>query len=278
MESVFAKPLVNCFSSRFSFLKWLDTVTIALFKRPLVFMICMSLTGGYIAYYARPWSCVLLVLFTSGTMVYLLCARKQRIQVVVTILAGTVSFSALFIGVSVWKLSVSQLSDSESYDGPARVISPDASNDGFKNIVLQLENGEKVIYLSEDLFNYGDRLDISGTLTPIVTKGNPGDFDVRDYYLKKGICREIRRVTVIRNRGIGFSLINLGFKCGAYVRRSFYTLWRSCTDDQTASVMSAMIVGDDSHLEKELKTSFKKSNLAHILVVSGAHVGDVSVH
>jgi competence protein ComEC len=57
------------------------------------------------------------------------------------------------------------------------------------------------------------------------------------------------------------------------IRREFYNIWLTATDEQTASLLSAMIVGDDSHLTKDVKSAFKESNLSHILVVSGAHVG-----
>lgn len=271
MESVSRKPLSCCGYSRFTVVRWLDAVSGAFLKRPLVFMLCMCLIGGYIAFYARPGSIILSVFFVSAAIVFFL--YHKPVPVIATILAGTICFSFSFMGVLSWKNKVSRCCFPEKYEGSAHVVSSNASNDGYKNIVLQLGTGEKVIFLSNEFFDFGDALEISGTLMPIVTKGNPGDFDVRDYYLKKGIFRQVEHIRILQNKGIGYSLVNQGFKYGSYVRRSFYELWRDSTDERTASLLSAMIVGDDSHLEKEIKTSFKKSNLAHILVVSGAHVG-----
>lgn len=47
-------------------------------------------------------------------------------------------------------------------------------------------------------------------------------------------------------------------------------------DEKTASVMSALIVGDKSFIPKDVNENFKLSGTAHLLAVSGLHVGIIS--
>ena len=130
-----------------------------------------------------------------------------------------------------------------------------------------------MIYLTDHVFEYGDEVDLRCFLRPIVSKGNPGDFDTQAYYYRQGIVRQADSPSIERVRNGRFSLVDWGFRFGSKVRKIFYRIWLGATGEETAALLSALIVGDDSKLSSDVKTSFKKSNLSHILVVSGAHVG-----
>ncbi len=252
--------------------KWLRTVARTSLRRPLVFVLLMCVSGAYLGYYCAPFvGC--LASFSIGILFFLYGSSEGRhFSDLVTMLAGSVGFSAFLIGFALYGNHVERLSFAAYYQGNARIISVNASDDGYKNIVLRLDDGEKVIFLTDSTYRYGDILNVKGRLSPIYTKGNPGDFDVRSYYLRKGIVRKADNVSVFTVEH-GRSPVCMGYNLGSGIRKVFYGMWRNATDEDTAALLSALIVGDDSHLAGEVKDSFKSSNLSHILVVSGAHVG-----
>ena len=204
---------------------------------------------------------------------YLCFSSGRKISELVTILISVSGFTLCFFGFSLWKNYERRLNYFEYYSGTAKVSSANASDEGYKNVELVLESNERIILLTDQIMEYGDFLRLDAKIAPIVTKGNPGDMDVSSYYRRKGILRsaEWADYEVIENPDL--SLQNIGYRVGAKIRRIFYAIWMDSTDEETASVLSAMIIGDDSHLSKADKKLFRKSNLSHLLVVSGAHVG-----
>ena len=272
MHRRFAGNSRNMKFKGFKVSEWLKTVTCACLRRPLVLVLFMCVIGAYLGFYCGPRIWIMsavsfgLLLFMYGS------AETLKIPELLTIVFCCLGFGFFLIKISTYCDHLKTLDNSAFYSGEARIISVNSSDDGYKNIIVQLDDGEKVLLPTEDVYDYGDVLRIECRLSPIYTKGNPGDFDVRSYYIRKGIVRKIDKITVVSRKG-GSSPIHLCYKFGSCIRKTFYSIWCSVTDDETAGLISAMIVGDDSHLAKDVKTSFKQSNLSHILVVSGAHVG-----
>ena len=56
-------------------------------------------------------------------------------------------------------------------------------------------------------------------------------------------------------------------------RHSFINKIRRSTDEETAGIINAMMFGDKSDLQEDMYESFQKNGIAHILAVSGLHIG-----
>ena len=48
-------------------------------------------------------------------------------------------------------------------------------------------------------------------------------------------------------------------------------------ENTNSQIISAVLVGDKTSLEKEIKDSFRISNLSHMLAISGAHFGFIII-
>ena len=253
--------------------KWIDRYLCTILRRPLLVLLICCLIGSYISFFGSKLTCVLTVLLFSVIGGAVCFSGRRKFVDLITVLIGTLGFSLCFIGFLLWKNHEARLDISELYNGKAKVCSSNASDDGFKNVELLLEDGERIILLTDQTLNYGDSLWLKAKISPIITKGNPGDMDVRQYYRRKGIVRSAERADFGVSEPASMTPVNLGYQAGAVIRRIFNDIWTESTDEETASVMSAMILGDGSRLSKADKSMFKKSNLSHLLVVSGAHVG-----
>ena len=259
-------------SNGFSVCKWLDISFSVFLKRPLVSILFSSLTGAYLGFYFTAFLRSMTAVVYSMIILFSLLWRSTKTRELLVVFMSVAGFAVFFSVFVMWKNTLDS-PETAYYQGRAQVISANSSDDGYKNIVLRLDNGEKVIYLTDHVFEYGDEVDLRCFLRPIVSKGNPGDFDTQAYYYRQGIVRQADSPSIERVRNGRFSLVDWGFRFGSKVRKIFYRIWLGATGEETAALLSALIVGDDSKLSSDVKNSFKKSNLSHILVVSGAHVG-----
>ncbi len=117
---------------------------------------------------------------------------------------------------------------------------------------------------------------ISGTGTFRIFKGkrNPGDFNFQSFYLRKGVIGKIfikkgETPTLIINHH--FSLL----KFITAIRHKISHIIFSFTDTETAGILTALILGEKSFVDEDLRQSFAKTGVIHVLAVSGLHVGYV---
>ncbi|RQW03429.1 MAG: DNA internalization-related competence protein ComEC/Rec2, partial [Calditrichaeota bacterium] len=104
---------------------------------------------------------------------------------------------------------------------------------------------------------------------------NPGQLDTRKYLLMHGIPGQItcQPQTV-------FESVNQSSKL--YIGRYLYQIRNavdqhiSCYfDEETAGFLSAIFLGKKEKVNKSVKLDFQKSGVAHVLAISGLHVGFV---
>ena len=270
-RSLLEKEDKYCFS--FPLGDWSDRVAGAFLLRPLAFTLVMLILGGYIAFQFTGIVRLILLLFSTTFILLLGMKTSHRTSYRFSFILGVAGFALSFLFFSYTSKIMEKRKTESFYSGNAKIISNNASDEGYKNLILKLNSGEKVIFLTDESFEYGEMLSLQGMLVPIIPKGNPGDMDFRSYYYNMGIVRQIEDAQINSTDDKTRSPLVWGYRLGSHISRSFYSIWRESTDPETAMILAAMIVGDDSHLTKEIKESFQNSNLAHLLVVSGAHVG-----
>ena len=253
--------------------RWFDRISRAFLYRPAVCMLVAMMVGGYIAYFASGLFRMGLSCVVSAILLSFLAIKTGHIREEISIGLAVAGFSMSFIGFCFIRQRLLLRLEPIRYQGEASVVSNNSTDEGYKNLILELKTGEKVIWLTDMQFDYGESLEISGSLEPIRSKGNPGDMDVREYYRRMGIVRSLQRPSYHSLGDSCVSPIILGYRIGDSLSRACYLKWIELTDEETAMLLAAMIVGDDSHLTSSVKEDFRESNLAHLLVVSGAHVG-----
>ena len=125
---------------------------------------------------------------------------------------------------------------------------------------------------------YGDRVLMTGRLRSPQPARNPGGFDARTYYTSRGVyaLMSVRdaasyRVT-LRNR-------SFSWQTGVIdpLRNSIdQSIDRTMRGD-SAALLKGILLGERRQLPEELLDTFRTIGLAHILAVSGLHVGLITL-
>ena len=118
----------------------------------------------------------------------------------------------------------------------------------------------------------GDRVRLSGRLSPPPRQRNPADFDYGAYLRRRGIYATLFVDEAGRVRIMEAARSASGLWIAAarrYVRRQ---IDRHLSSDGGRAVLSALLLGDRSRLTASVTDEFARTGLLHVLAVSGLHV------
>jgi competence protein ComEC len=131
---------------------------------------------------------------------------------------------------------------------------------------------EKVqLYIDmEDMLQFGDQAQLRVQVLPIAQLRNFGDFNFENYYKSKGIyvkayAVEIRKLA--SNKGGLFS--TLLYRSNQKVKSTIF----SALPQTEAALLYGILTGSKSEIDQEVMQVFSQTGLAHILSVSGLHIG-----
>ncbi len=114
----------------------------------------------------------------------------------------------------------------------------------------------------------GNIIWLSGDLKEFTKPTNPGQFDQRAYYKEKGIY--------YRFQADEMKVINTGFvwwkKILYRVRDSMAQVYATILPQKEAGIITAMILGDKSVLDVDMKKLYQTGGISHILAISGLHI------
>lgn len=132
----------------------------------------------------------------------------------------------------------------------------------------------------------GDRMTVATTLKQPQQYRDPGVWDGRAWLLGQGVgvtaAEDATSIALPVHGGRGTvacwihalqvkaseRLVNLGKES----RPAWYPAWLSLTEGD-AGMLTAMVTGDRSYLERSERLGFERTGAFHVLVVSGLHVG-----
>lgn len=140
----------------------------------------------------------------------------------------------------------------------------------LKNVKLS-PDGERVencVVYTEEEYERGALLRIKGRASLFDTAKNPGEFDMRRYYRTMRIGFRIYPDEVVTEKNNASFLLKAAAGLSKKLRSSLY----SVTDSASASVFTAMLLGDKDELDSELSDLFTACGIGHILAISGLHV------
>jgi len=118
---------------------------------------------------------------------------------------------------------------------------------------------------------YGTRLHILAKLHPARNYGNPGAFDFEGYLRDNGISvpGSAEATGIERLPGFSGSRIELWrTRVHASIVAKIHQLWPA----SQASLMDAMVLGEESFLHNATRTEYQRSGTYHVLVVSGMNL------
>ena len=153
----------------------------------------------------------------------------------------------------------------------------------LKNTYL-IYNSEKVsidnvkVYLQQKKYNTdkkdnhnkllaGSLVFVSGKLEEIESPRNPGEFDSKQYYACQHIYYVMKKGKIKKqsqnHSAYGQFLINMS-------QRFAEILEKTCGAE--AGAFEAIVLGDKSNLDPELKMRYQMAGIIHILAISGLHI------
>jgi len=142
-------------------------------------------------------------------------------------------------------------------------------------------SGKVIIYSSENTSTlaYGDRIRLVDIkLKPIENFKNPGGFNLKKFYERQNIYARgfIDGENSIISFGLSrsyspilYSIDRMRVKFGNFVRTGFQS-----PENQ---ILNAITIGYKGGIPLAIRTEFSKSGVAHILAISGLHVGAVAI-
>ncbi len=127
----------------------------------------------------------------------------------------------------------------------------------------------------EDVYDYGDIIIVEGRLSQIQDGNKRDGFSYRHYMINQGVYAQIITkaggIQVIA-RGQGNPIIAAAFS----LRRSIVNIFYRYLDSREAAFVSALVLGERSHMPADLKELFVKTGTAHILAISGMNMSIVA--
>lgn len=142
-------------------------------------------------------------------------------------------------------------------------------NKEYKNTNLQLN-----VKKEKETLNYGDKIIVKGNFEEASTARNEGGFDYKQYLKSKNIYGIVtidkKDIEIINKNNVG--VIDL---LANKVRNSMKRKIEQNLPNETSELLSGMLIGEKSNLQKEIQEDFRDSSLSHVLAISGMHVSYV---
>lgn len=142
-------------------------------------------------------------------------------------------------------------------------------NKEYKNTNLQLN-----VKKEKETLNYGDKIIVKGNFEEANTARNEGGFDYKQYLKSKNIYGIVtvdkKDIETINKNNVG--VIDL---LANKVRNSMKRKIEQNLPNETNELLSGMLIGEKSNLQKEIQEDFRDSSLSHVLAISGMHVSYV---
>ncbi|MBZ5647918.1 MAG: ComEC/Rec2 family competence protein [Acidobacteriia bacterium] len=139
--------------------------------------------------------------------------------------------------------------------------------------------GLRITFYGEDSgppLLYGERLRFPAKLRVPANYQDPGAWDARGYLLSQGIVAmaTAKADTVERLEGFGGSRLE---DWRNRARRSLMARTVQLWGAKDAPVLYAMLIGQQSYIDRDTRVDFQRTGTYHILVVSGMNVGILAV-
>lgn len=114
----------------------------------------------------------------------------------------------------------------------------------------------------------GTYIFIRGKIQMFERKRNPGEFDEALYYARQRIYGRVQCEKVLEVSGESNVLME-----GLY---QFKESWKSrligCIGEKNGGILAAMILGEKSEMDTDVKELYQNSGISHVLAISGLHI------
>lgn len=148
----------------------------------------------------------------------------------------------------------------------------------LKDISIKLHSEQKSYSFSNLLvvakeisisdYKPGNKLKITGDIQKLQIPSNPGQFDEKAYYKEKNIYYKMFSSEIqICNQKVSH-LKSLLYQ----LKEDLALVYEKSLSSKDAGVISAMLLGDKSTLDMDIKELYQINGIGHILAISGLHI------
>lgn len=259
-------------------------------KRPVIYWISLFILGEIISLHlslAGMSLCLLGVLFVIlctpyffNRFVWLRDNKKVWLFGIVFLIFGVVNMYWLSEDRKVFSSACDQktqfsgrVTEVENYTyGTYYTVKPDAvmiNGAGYHihrkirvelNSPEDLQNGQKLLP--------GDYIKGRGIGEMFSHATNPGCYDEESFMLGSGIYLSIKEVTIDECKRYPFSVLQMLYK----IRKRFQQVYASSLSEKDASLAAAMVLGEKSGLDHDVKEMYQQNGIAHLIAISGLHI------
>lgn len=148
----------------------------------------------------------------------------------------------------------------------------------LKKVSVTLFNTKEIYYFSDFLailsqdqkvsYQPGNLLQVSGTVQPFTSPTNPGQFDEKSYYKEKNIYYKVL--------GDGCQVIDAGNNIPLTLlhqaKGRLKEVYEACLPEKEAGIITAMLLGDKSTLDMDVRQLYQAGGIGHLLAISGLHI------
>lgn len=151
-------------------------------------------------------------------------------------------------------------------------------NNSIKYHQQSLKESKIIVYdeKKEDV-NIGDVLLMQGELRFFENARNPGNFDMKLYYQRQGIHVSVWADSVKKSED-SLPTTYEKIKNGLYELR---LIWkrnlRDVVGEKDGNILSAMILGDKTQMDREVKELYQINGIGHLLAISGLHLSFLGI-
>ncbi|MHB1420804.1 MAG: ComEC/Rec2 family competence protein [Bacillota bacterium] len=124
-------------------------------------------------------------------------------------------------------------------------------------------------------YHYGDLLQVRGKIDLQTSDRNPGEFNYREYLIRRGIYGRISIYRPADVTRLGKETGNVLIRTALTAKGRVASLVESTLPSQQAGVLLALLFGDQERLDDEQVDLYRTLGVMHIFSVSGLHVAFV---
>lgn len=247
-------------------------------KRPFLGIGISSIIGIVISYYLQIDMIISFVFLIIVFLGFIFAVYKDR--------ANTLFILALSMVISMtgtsYKLSTSTLM--KTTETPLNVVGI------VDKVVSEGENQSKYILkvalagvsektmlkiIGDSNLELGDQIKFSGIFKIPMTNTNPKLYNYRENLISKDIYTSvnIKKDEIIE---VDKNSRNIKYKIRSAFRLRVESTFNKYLDNKNSDLMKGIILGDYSYLDEDYLKAYREIGLAHILAVSGLHIGIIA--
>lgn len=143
-------------------------------------------------------------------------------------------------------------------------------------ILYLKNNSEPNIIVYDDSFAnipIGKTIVVKGKAQRFAGARNPGNFDAKVYYAKQKIYGMVWSTEIVLVTGKEAAIPEALYR----LRRAWNGMIAEHMSEENGAVLCAMLLGEKSGMEEEMKELYQKNGISHILAISGLHISFIGL-